>query len=154
MRRIVLALLFLALAGCIGTRGSVITPNTADAGAAYWYEVVNHGAMTPQGMEVLRAQLDRRLAGVSADRMAPGALQVRITVTNYRMRHGAARALVGVMAGTDLVNSRVEIVQPETGDVLGSLTVESKNQTALGSAGGLLERHADEIADFVLANRS
>lgn len=150
MRQMLAVLLCLTLTACIGTRGSVITPNRADAGAGYWYEVVNHGGMTPQGLEVLQAQLDRRLASVRTDKMAPGALQVRITVTSYRMRHGAARALVGVMAGTDRVNSRVEIVQPETGDVLGSMTVESKNQTALGSAGGLLERHADEIADFVL----
>ncbi|KAF1706997.1 hypothetical protein CSC71_13600 [Pseudoxanthomonas sangjuensis] len=59
--------------------------------------------------------------------------------------------MVGIMAGKDRVLSTVQVLDPVTGEELGRLNVESGNATAVGSAGGLLRGHADEIADFVLA---
>lgn len=107
--------------------------------------------MTPEGLAVLRTRLDERFIAVRAMEGAPGAIQVKVTVTRYRMRHGAARALVGIMAGKDTVLSTVQVLDPMTGQELGRLDVESGNATAVGSAGCLLRGHADEIADFVLA---
>lgn len=153
MRLLLILAAALLLSGCIGTKGTAVRPNEAPADATYWYSIDPSGGITPEGLTVLKARLDERFAGVRAADQAPGALQVRITVVSYRMRHGAARALVGIMAGTDHVHSRVELVDPATGRVLGALTVESKNQTAMGSAGGLLRGHADEIADYVLRAR-
>ncbi|KAF1684968.1 hypothetical protein B1992_13690 [Pseudoxanthomonas broegbernensis] len=65
------------------------------------------------------------------------------------MRHGAARVLAGAMAGQDRITSEVSIVDGD-GNVLGSATVDSKNPTAMYSARWLIQRHANEIADFVL----
>ena len=139
-----------ALTGCIGTSSKVARPNAAATGSKLWYTVENPGGMTPEGMTVLRSRLDERFVAVRTADGAPGAVHVKITVTAYRMRHGAARALVGIMAGKDTVLSTVQVLDPATGHELGRLNVESGNATAVGSAGGLLRGHADEIADFVL----
>jgi hypothetical protein len=106
--------------------------------------------MTPQGLTVLKTRLDERFQAVRVVDGSPGAVHVKITVTSYYMRPGAARALVGIMAGRDSVLSTVQVLAPSTGDELGRLNVDSGNATAVGSAGGLLRGHADEIADFVL----
>ncbi|WP_425501125.1 DUF4410 domain-containing protein [Pseudoxanthomonas wuyuanensis] len=106
--------------------------------------------MTPEGLAVVRGQLDSRFILVRATDGAPDAVHVLITVTRYRMRHGAVRATVGLMAGKDTVLSTVQVLDPATGQELGRLEVASSNATAVGSAGGLLRGHADEIADFVL----
>lgn len=150
MRALILAIaLPFALAACIGTSSKVARPNAAAVGSKLWYTIDNPGGMTPEGMQVLRARLDERFVAVRTADGAPGAVQVKVTVTAYRMRHGAARALVGIMAGKDTVLSTVQVLD-ESGAELGRLNVESGNATAVGSAGGLLRGHADEIADFVL----
>lgn len=148
---LLVALLVATLAGCIGTSSQVARPNSSQVGSKLWYTVENPGGMTPEGLAVLRGQLDSRFAVVRVADGSPGAMHVRITVTQYRMRHGAARATVGIMAGTDKVLSTVQVLDPATGAELGRLEVDSGNATAVGSAGGLLRGHADEIADFVLA---
>lgn len=138
------------LAACIGTSSKVARPNAAATGSKLWYTVENPGGMTPEGMTILRSRLDERFVAVRAADGTPDAVHVKVTVTAYRMRHGAARALVGIIAGKDTVLSTVQILDPATGQELGRLNVESGNATAVGSAGGLLRGHADEIADFVL----
>lgn len=140
----------LLLAGCIGTSSTVARPNASAVGSKLWYTVDNPGGMTPEGMQVLRARLDERFVAVRTADGTQGAVHVKVTVTAYRMRHGAARALVGIMAGKDTVLSTVQVLDPATGQELGRINVESGNATAVGSAGGLLSGHADEIADFVL----
>lgn len=139
------------LSGCIGTSSKVARANTATPGSTLWYTIDNPGGMTPEGLAVLRARLDERFVAVRAMEGAPDAVHVKVTVARYRMRHGAARALVGIMAGKDTVLSTVQIIDPVTREELGRLDVESGNATTVGSAGGLLGGHADEIADFVLA---
>lgn len=148
---IVAALVALATTGCIGTSSKITASNQAAAGARYWYTIDNHGYMSPEGLGILHARLDERLGHELAPADSPGAFRADVVISSYRMRHGAARALVGVMAGTDEIRSSVTIVDPQTGERLGRIDVESKNQTAIGSAGGLIAGHADEIADFLLA---
>lgn len=147
-------LLVSTLSGCIGTDSNVMRPNAGAAGARYWYKVDNPGGMTPEGLSILQNQLDRRLVAVRAAESDPTALRADVHITSYRMRHGAARALVGVMAGTDHIRSLVVIVEPKSGKEIGRAYVESKNQTAIGSAGGLIEGHANEIADFILSGKA
>lgn len=146
-----IALLVTALTGCIGTSSKIARANSSQVGSKLWYTVENPGGMTPEGLAVLRGQLDSRFAMVRVADEALNAVHVRITITKYRMRHGAARATVGIMAGTDKVLSTVQVLDPATSQELGRLEVDSGNATAVGSAGGLLRGHADEIADFVLA---
>ncbi|CAN4277991.1 DUF4410 domain-containing protein [Pseudoxanthomonas sp. LjRoot125] len=150
-RMAAIAICCLSLAACIGTSSKVARPNASAIGSKLWYTIENPGGMTPEGMAVLRTRLDERFVAVRAAESTPNAVHVKVTVTAYRMRHGAARALVGIMAGKDAVLSTVQVLDPATGQELGRLNVESGNATAVGSAGGLLRGHADEIADFVLA---
>ena len=154
MRILIVVALTVTLAACIGTSSNVTRPNASAVGSKLWYTVDNPGGMTPEGMTVLRSRLDERFVAVRAADGYPGAVHVKVTVTAYRMRHGAARALVGIMAGKDTVLSTVQVLDPATGQELGRLNVESGNATAVGSAGGLLRGHADEIADFVLKGGS
>jgi len=150
-RSIIMLVCAVVLSGCIGTSSKVARPNAAVPGSKLWYTIDNQGGMTPEGLAVLRARLDERFVSVRAMEGTPDAVHVKVTVTRYRMRHGAARALVGIMAGKDTVLSTVQVIDPVTSEELGRLDVESGNATAVGSAGGLLRGHADEIADFVLA---
>lgn len=150
MRILIVVALTVTLAACIGTSSNVARPNASAVGSKLWYTVDNPGGMTPEGMTLLRSRLDERFVAVRTADGTPGAVHVKVTVTAYRMRHGAARALVGIMAGKDTVLSTVQVLDPATGQELGRLNVESGNATAVGSAGGLLRGHADEIADFVL----
>lgn len=151
MRLLILtAIAAFSLTGCIGTSSSVARPNSAAPGSKLWYTVENPGGMTPQGLTVLKTRLDERFQAVRVVDGSPGAVHVKITVNSYYMRPGAARALVGIMAGRDSVLSTVQVLDPSTGQELGRLNVDSGNATAVGSAGGLLRGHADEIADFVL----
>lgn len=154
MKGLALAVLVaFASTGCIGTSSQITAPNQAAAGTHYWYTIDNRGNMSPEGMTILKARLDERLGPVLARGATGGAYEADIVISSYRMRHGAARALAGVMAGTDEIRSSVTIVDPGTGERIGRIDVNSKNQTALGSAGGLIEGHADEIADFLLASK-
>ncbi|WP_157062454.1 DUF4410 domain-containing protein [Pseudoxanthomonas dokdonensis] len=150
LTRAVTLVCVLLLTGCISTGGTVSKANSAPKAATYWY-TIEPGSMSAKGLEVFRAQLDSRLKEVLVAEDTPTAMHVEIAVNNYYMRPGAARALVGIMAGIDSIKTSVEIVDPSTGAIHGRIAVESSNPTALSSAGGLIERHADEIADFVLS---
>lgn len=69
-----------------------------------------------------------------------------VNVTYYRMRPGAARALVGIMAGRDKIQSTVT-VKGANGQILSEYTVTSTNATAWGTAHGMIEKHAKEIVE-------
>ncbi|GAB3367295.1 hypothetical protein GCM10027431_10750 [Lysobacter rhizosphaerae] len=134
----------------MGTTGQVYVPNKA-VGSRYWYEIVNSAEMSEAGVQELRKELDielrsRDLLAVETD---PEARKVKITITNYYMRAAAARFLVGIMAGRDNIHSVVTITDVKSGEELGRMEVDSRNSTAMGTAGGLIESHATEIADFM-----
>lgn len=70
---------------------------------------------------------------------------LEVNVTNYVIRHGASRAMRGLFAGSDNVQSTVKVKDLATGNTLSEFAVESKNFSAWGRSGGLIEDHADEI---------
>lgn len=146
----VLALLSaLALAAC-GTSSQVVQRYTPAAGEQFAYTIENPGGMIPEDLQTLRTSLDGQLraAGLLAATPSSAQRKVTITIDEYRMRHGAARALVGIMAGKDTIRSTVKVTDAN-GRVLGSTQVESGNSTALGTTDGLIEGHAEEIANFL-----
>lgn len=138
----------LLLAACAGTKSNVRMPYSAATGDRFIYNLDNYGGMTPEGRQVFEGRLRARL-GTMLVNQDPAAKQLNVRIDYYRMRHGAVRAMVGVMAGQDRVQSTVTIVSPD-GQQLGSLFVESKNPTAMFTATGLLQDHADQVADFVM----
>lgn len=144
-RAALLAVLTFLLAACYGTSSNIRSENRAQAVDTFRYELDNHGGMTPEARSIFEARLYSRL-GVKLDPNSDNTLKVRVNY--YRMRHGAARALVGIMAGQDRITSEVSILDPND-NLLGSLSVDSKNPTALFTSRGLIEAHADEISDFI-----
>lgn len=139
----------LVLVGC-GTSGQVRTQYSHATADRFAFEVVNTGEMSPEGLGIFRKQLDLALSaqGKLAAAGDPAARKVRIEITHYRMRHGATRALVGILAGKDSITSTVKILD-DTGKVIGETEVDSGNATAWGTSHGLIEGHADEIVAFL-----
>lgn len=145
--------LSLILCGC-STTSKIRDSYAYDASDKFSYEVNNPDEMTGEGVAILKARLDSRLAalGKLADGGEPGAHRININITSYYMRHPAARALVGLMAGADTIKSVVVITDAE-GKELGRIDLFSQNITILGTAKGLIEGHADKIVDFVTGVR-
>jgi len=153
MRRpfaIVLALLAALVLSACGTSSQVTKRYAPAAGDQFAYTIDNRGGMSEENLVTLRSSLDGQLraAGLLAASPSNAARRVTITINEYRMRHGAARALVGIMAGKDTIRSTVEVVGSD-GEVLGSSEIDSGNSTAWGTTGGLVEGHAEEIANFL-----
>lgn len=149
LRFLALLCLVLALAAC-GTSSQVTRPYAPASGERFAYTIDNAGGMSAENLATLRAGLDRQLsaAGALAATPAGASRKVGIRINEYRMRHGAARALVGIMAGKDTIRSTVE-VRDAGGQLLGSSEIDSGNSTAWGTTGGLVEGHASEIVAFL-----
>lgn len=147
MKWIIVAL-SLALAGC-GTSSQIRNDYAHAPTDRFVYEVVNTDNMSEEGVSILKGHIESLLAerGQRATGTEPEARKVTIEITNYYMRHGAARALVGIMAGSDSIKSQVTIVDA-SGAVLGRIDIDSKNATAWGTSRGLIEGHAKEIVEF------
>lgn len=147
MKWIIVALA-LALAGC-GTSSQVRNSYAHAPTDRFFYEVVNTDGMSEEGVSILKDRVEALLAerGQRATATDPQARNVTIEITNYYMRHGATRALVGILAGSDSIKSQVTIVDA-SGAVLGRIDINSKNATAWGTSRGLIEGHAKEIVDF------
>jgi Domain of unknown function (DUF4410) len=75
---------------------------------------------------------------------------VDVKVVSYRMRSGFTRAMFGVFAGKDGIESEVTIKDAKTGQTIGSSTVSSYNVMAIGGEEDVARMHGEEIARFVL----
>lgn len=139
----------LALSAC-GTSSQVTQRYAPAPGDQFAYSIDNRGGMSEENLATLRTSLDSQLrgAGLLAATPSSAGRHVTITINEYRMHHGAARALVGIMAGKDTIRSTVQVTDRD-GNVLGSGEIDSGNATAWGTTGGLVEGHAEEIANFL-----
>lgn len=147
---VVVALVMVAsicLGGCV-TSAVVERPYHAVQGNTFTLQFHPSADASAQGMALLRNDLNMELRtrGVLADEMTPDTRVLDVDVTYYRMRPGAARALVGIMAGRDKIESSVT-VKGFGGKVLSQYVVTSTNATAWGTSHGLIEKHAKEIVD-------
>jgi len=79
--------------------------------------------------------------------------QVEITFNNYNMRNDGARLLVGMLAGADIIDTSVIVKSSDGSQVLAKFNVVSKNKTALGSEGDLIEDHASLIISYLVAGK-
>ncbi|MBS7456989.1 DUF4410 domain-containing protein [Coralloluteibacterium stylophorae] len=144
---LLLASLFLVLAAC-STSSQVRTAYAPTAGDRFSYAIDNAGGMSTEALGIFRARLDSQLAARGLLAQGGGDRRIAIRIDEYRMRHGAARGLLGVMAGTDSILSTVTVTDAD-GRVLGQMQVDSGNATAMGTATGMIETHADEVVAFV-----
>lgn len=152
MRTLIAAILVASgalLAGCAGTSAIVQTEYRLAQGEKLKLQLSTPPTASEEGMTILRERLTTQLSSSAllAGSTDASSKVVEVTVTNYYMRHGAARAMAGIMAGSDNIQSTVKIKEPATGKVLSEFKVESKNPSAWGSSKGLIEEHADKIVE-------
>jgi hypothetical protein len=142
-------------AGCAGTALRAGQAYQAPAGQKYKYEIVNKAQVPDEGMGIFQERLRSQLvgSGMLAGNDDPSARSVQITIGNYYMRHGATRALVGIMAGVDNMSSTIAVRDASAGKTLTSFDVESKNPTAWGTSRGMIEDHADKIVEFLKSGK-
>jgi len=131
-----------AIAAC-STSSTVTEPFTAPAAAVYTYSI-DRRDMTIAGLEAMQAALEERLAAAGLLASDGRGLPLEIRVEEYHMRDPTARVMGGVFAGKDRIVSRVRVVLRD-GSSGGEFTVQTGNITVMGSAGGLIDRHAQEI---------
>lgn len=146
---------FVLLTGCAGTSLRVNAPYTPGANQKFTYEIVNKGQMSDEALTIFRNRLESQL--IASQLLTAGtdeaARPVQIVIENYYMRHGSARALVGVMAGEDNILSTIIVKETKTGNVLSTFEVESVNPTAWGSSHGLIQEHADKIVSYLKSGK-
>ncbi|MCW7553008.1 hypothetical protein NX722_10215 [Endozoicomonas gorgoniicola] len=78
---------------------------------------------------------------------------ISIEIVDYRMRSGFTRAMFGIFAGKDGVDSEVT-VKDLNGNIIGKSTVSSYNLMAIGDMQDIARMHAEEIAEFLVAKES
>jgi hypothetical protein len=144
IRRIALLLVVVLLAAC-STTSRVHQAHTGFQGQSFEYQFTNRGGDNAERIAELERVVQNQLhtSGLINNGQANG--RIEITLTHYYMRHGAARALVGIMAGRDKIISHVRVVDA-SGAQRAAFEVESTNSTAWGTTGGLHQKHAEEIA--------
>ncbi|ADV28434.1 hypothetical protein Psesu_2602 [Pseudoxanthomonas suwonensis 11-1] len=140
----VLVLIAVVLLAACSTTSRVHQAHSGLQGKTFDYRLVDRGGDNAEGVAELDRVIRNRLFSAGLVDQGASAGAVEVTVTHYYVRHGAARALVGIMAGRDKIISHVRVLDP-AGAVLASFEVESTNATAWGTTGGLHEKHADEI---------
>lgn len=138
------------LLGACSTTSQTTQRYTAAPGDKFSVTYVNSGGMSEVDLGVLRTAVERDLsaAGLLAASSGSAQRQVKVQINEYRMRHGAARALVGIMAGKDIIRSSVT-VSDASGRMIGSSEVDTGNSTAWGTTDGMIEGHAEEIVQFL-----
>lgn len=158
MYKIVIALAAVAmLTGCASSTKIDQPVASTEASAPVTYSdivVDNRGTEAPEHFLVavksyLRQELDRQ-----AMYSPQSGKQVVITVVDYRMRSGFSRAMFGVLAGKDGIDSQVTIKDSKSGKVIGRSTVSSYNVLAVGGMEDIARMHAEEIAKFLGAKKS
>jgi len=152
MRYFVLAAVMAVTTGC-ATNSVMHSSRSVPDEQTYTYTIDRAEDMSVAGLDEFRKSLDAALVEANL-RVQEGATDVPANVTiaidNYYMRHGAARALVGIMAGRDNIRSTVT-VRKSDGEQVALFEVESTNPTAWGTSAGLIEKHAQEIVDRLLS---
>lgn len=147
--------LIVLLSGC-ATSMQVQTEHKPTIGEKFKYQIITKAEVTEEALGILRSRLNGQLSnsGQLAGNADGGAAQVDVTITSYRMRHGATRAMVGIFAGTDNMASTVTIKDPKTNSVKAQFEVGSRNATAWGTSRGMIEDHADQIAKYLTTGRA
>ena len=145
----------LLLGGCIGTSLRAHTPYQPSAGQSFTYKFVDEGKMSAEGLEIMRERLDSQLEAAGLTKGAAGpAREVDIVINNYFMRHGAARAMGGILHGIDNILTTVLVKDAKTQTVLSKFEVESKNPSAWATSRGLIQGHADKIVNYLKTGQS
>lgn len=141
----------LFVTGCAGTSVRIKSAYNPDANDKFKYTIVNNRLVPEKALTIFRERLIQQMksSGILAVESEGVAKSVEIKFTSYKMRHGASRAMVGAMAGSDRILSTIYIKAKKTNATLAEFEVYSKNPTAMGTSRGLIEDHADLIVQYL-----
>lgn len=152
MRRLIITITVSLLLSACASSTRVVTPAGASIDGRHGYsgiEIVNHGTEAPEHfLDAVESYLSRML-GERALIDEEALHRVQVNVIDYRMRSGFSRAMFGVFAGKDGIDSEVTVVDTETGRELARSTVTSYNVMAVGDMDDIARMHAEEIARFL-----
>ena len=161
LKGLALTFLLVLITGCSGSFiGSGVLPGTGteliveqsfyyDGSEYFSYDIVDVSyQVSEEGKSIFKNRLESMLKQKSLYKENSNKV-IEITFNNYYVRPGAARAMVGVMAGVDNITSTVVIKEKDNDKIVGEFRVISKNATALSSAGNLIEQHADKIIAYL-----
>ena len=131
-----------------GTGTESIVSQSFNISNYFSYDIVDGSMVSEKGMSIFKNRLASELKQKSLYNGNSNKV-IEITFNNYYVRPGAARALVGVMAGVDNITSTIIIKEKDNDKIVGEFRVISKNATAWSSAGNLIEQHADKIIAYL-----
>ncbi|KZN61240.1 DUF4410 domain-containing protein [Pseudoalteromonas luteoviolacea] len=110
--------------------------------------ITNNNTEAPEHFaDAVKSYLKQELKNNAIYKKAGGS-NVTISINGYRMRSGFSRAMFGMFAGKDGVDSEV-VVTDAQGDVIGKSTISSYNIMAIGDMQDIARMHAEEIAKFL-----
>jgi hypothetical protein len=147
MIRATVLLITFIIASCAGTSSRIETPVTLTKDDRIAYKIINNTAVPDKALAILKPRLDEQLNQTGFQTAAEDKANklIEIKITQYKMRHGANRALFGSMAGSDKILSFITIRDTKSESIAGRYRIYSKNSTILGSSRGMIQDHADEI---------
>ena len=157
MRKIFAGLFLVAsifLSGC-STSMKIEEPYTPQKGSLLEYEILLENNISKQGLEIFRSRINQKLneRGRLANSPVEAKEKVEIKITEYRMRHGATRAMLGIFAGTDSMKSTVIIKDKKSNKKISEFQVQSGNATAWGTSRGMIQDHADQIVTYLAVGK-
>ena len=116
-----LLLICLLIGGCAGTALKVQSTYAPMPDARVSYTVETKASITTQGLTIFRERLDSQLSasGLLASGATTPTRMAEISINNYYMRHGAARALAGIAAGADNMRSSIIVRDVKSNAVIG-----------------------------------
>ena len=142
----------LFIVGCAGTSFKVDRAYAPAKGDNFSLNIEDSASMSAEGMEILRSRLIEQLQSKNILKEKNSKLKLNVKITTYNMRHGASRAMLGVMAGSDRIISTITILDQQSNNIIGVYKVNSKNPSAWGTSRGLIEEHADTIVSYLNGN--
>ncbi len=146
---LLLGFVLLFVAGCASpTKVDVSQSWDASPGERFAYEIDTQAEISDEGLQILDDRLQALLEKTHDRAPAETTRTVAIVITDYRMRHGAARYFLGWFAGADHIVSDVTVSDASSGDVLGEYNVHSRT-TGGGTARALIEDHANHIVRYL-----
>lgn len=157
MRKIFPGLFIIAsifLSGC-STSMKIEEPYTPQQGSLLEYDILLGSNMSKQGLEIFRSRINEKLTEKGRLASAPVEAQekVVINITEYRMRHGATRAMLGIFAGTDRIKSTIIVKDKKSNKKISEFKVQSGNASAWGTSRGMIQDHADQIVTYLTAGK-
>lgn len=149
MKNLLMAVVLLGVAGCTSTNMRVQHEYVHSDQDRFAYDIVTAVSVTDIGLSIFTLRLDQSLKQLDIDASEGATKTARITFIRYYVRHGATRVFAGIAAGVDKIVTNVEIIDNQTGQAVSKFVVSSTNPSAIWTAKGLIQQHADKIANYL-----